>query len=342
MKKIISVVAIVLIVALCVGLLGYYTEGFKDWSFSDVLPAEEIQEKIGELEIVAESNEFIDLVVSDYKGPLMASPGGLPSIEHKRLVATVYPENAVHKLVDWTVSWQNPDSEFAAGKDVHEYININVLDETTLIVNVECYQPFVDEVIIVTCTTRDGAISVNCNVVFKGIPKWLRMNLDNITQGSGGGSGHYILGSYSVYDFDLSLGNDFGFVGSEYGDYSVEVVGLWDVVLDVWYSASMNAYWLNEESVVSVDSLKSNFISASIVNGKLHIETLKTIEDYSEKIEVTPSSSKYWKFKSNSASRLGKFSIKVTDNISGKFVEKVFRIEASVESVGLSDGNIEF
>lgn len=40
------------------------------------------------------------------------------------LTATITPENADNKLLNWSVAWQNPNSEWASGKTVSEYFSL--------------------------------------------------------------------------------------------------------------------------------------------------------------------------------------------------------------------------
>lgn len=72
-----------------------------------------------------------------------------------QLTATITPENAANKAVDWSVSFVNPDSEWATGKTVTDYVTVTPTSDGALTANVACYQAF-GEQIKVTVMSRDN------------------------------------------------------------------------------------------------------------------------------------------------------------------------------------------
>ena len=80
------------------------------------------------------------------------------------LTATITPEDATNKAVDWTVSFVDPSAEWAAGKTVTDYVTVTPTSDGALTANVECLQDF-GEQIKVTVTSRDNtAVSADCLV----------------------------------------------------------------------------------------------------------------------------------------------------------------------------------
>ena len=73
-----------------------------------------------------------------------------------QLTATVTPENATNKAVDWAVAFVNPSGEWATGKTVTDYVTVTPTADGALTANVECLQAF-DEQIKVTVTSRNNA-----------------------------------------------------------------------------------------------------------------------------------------------------------------------------------------
>ena len=72
-----------------------------------------------------------------------------------QLTATITPDNADDKTVDWSVSFVNPDSEWATGKTVTDYVTVTPTSDGALAANVACFQAF-GEQIKVTVMSRDN------------------------------------------------------------------------------------------------------------------------------------------------------------------------------------------
>ena len=73
-----------------------------------------------------------------------------------QLTATITPDNASDKTVDWSVAFVNPASEWATGKTVTDYVTVTPTSDGALTANVECLQAF-GEQIKVTVTSRNNA-----------------------------------------------------------------------------------------------------------------------------------------------------------------------------------------
>ena len=69
------------------------------------------------------------------------------------LTATVSPETADNKAVDWSVSFINPSSSWASGKTVTDYVTVTPTSDGALTANVNCLKAF-GEQIKVTVTSR--------------------------------------------------------------------------------------------------------------------------------------------------------------------------------------------
>jgi len=73
-----------------------------------------------------------------------------------RLTATVSPENATDKTVDWTIAFENPQSSWAEEKNVTDYVTVTPTANGALTADVQGLQAF-QEKIIVTATSRVNA-----------------------------------------------------------------------------------------------------------------------------------------------------------------------------------------
>ena len=69
------------------------------------------------------------------------------------LTATVSPETADNKAVDWAASFVDPSSSWASGKTVTDYVTVTPASDGALIANVNCLKAF-GEQIKVTVTSR--------------------------------------------------------------------------------------------------------------------------------------------------------------------------------------------
>ncbi len=80
------------------------------------------------------------------------------------LTATVSPENATNKAVDWSIAWLNADSAWATCKTVTDYVTVTPNEDGATVAVVECKKDF-GERIVITCTSRDNAeLSATCTV----------------------------------------------------------------------------------------------------------------------------------------------------------------------------------
>ena len=70
------------------------------------------------------------------------------------LTATVHPETAANKLVDWSAAWENASSEWASGKTVTDYVTITPTSDGAMTAVAEYLQPF-GETVKITITSRE-------------------------------------------------------------------------------------------------------------------------------------------------------------------------------------------
>ena len=94
-----------------------------------------------------------------------------------QLTATIVPENATDKTVDWAIAWavppqhsggtigdEDPGSVWAMGKTVTDYVTVTPTSDGALTANVECLKDFGAQV-KVTVTSRDNPdVKANCLV----------------------------------------------------------------------------------------------------------------------------------------------------------------------------------
>ena len=83
------------------------------------------------------------------------------------IIATISPNNAANKKVDWSAAFKNPESEWASGKTLSEYITVTPAADGSLMASVTCYQAF-GELVILTVTSRENAeATASCTIDYK-------------------------------------------------------------------------------------------------------------------------------------------------------------------------------
>lgn len=154
-------VLLVLVIAGTAALVGVLSDGFKNWD--KFKPDEEQTEQTEETAdnggaIIGESVGSGVKVMSAKIAPENYAANGVSAQAETAytLTATVLPEKASNKAVDWTVSFVNPSSAWATGKTVTDYVTVTPTADGALTANVECLQAF-DEQIKVTVTSRNNA-----------------------------------------------------------------------------------------------------------------------------------------------------------------------------------------
>ena len=226
-------------------------------------------------------NEIVDFLDMDFVSTenisLMAtSPLTMAAnsvYAEQTLTATVLPASATNKEVDWSIEWGEGQSGV-----VTDYVTVTPTYDGSTIASVKCYKAFTGTIVI-TVTTRENLFNAECYVTFVGIPTDL-----NVTgQFSENSDGYYYFGVGTTYTYNVELYNIFGSVGEDYQDITMEVGGYGAVNLGTYMKyQSGTTEWMSVEEV-SLESLKDNFVTASLSGGILSITTVRTIESYYEK-----------------------------------------------------------
>ena len=152
------IISFILIMALLVGLIGAWIMLLKPEA------AAPEQEEGGAVITEGESSG-IKLMSAKIAREDYAANGISPMAETAyQLTATITPENATNKAVDWTIAFVNAESEWATGKTVTDYVTVTPTADGALTANVECLQAFGEQV-RVTVTSRDNtAVKANATV----------------------------------------------------------------------------------------------------------------------------------------------------------------------------------
>ena len=143
----------------------------------------------------------------------------------KTLTATVLPEDAPDKSLDWTVGWNfNNEGENA---NVTDYVTVTPTADGSNVASVKCYKAFPGSSIVVTCTTRVGLFSARCIVTYVGTPSSLNIAQvgGTLVEDKDWGVTINNLPVGQTYNFDLELDNIFGNVTDDYvRDFEISCV----------------------------------------------------------------------------------------------------------------------
>ena len=150
-----------LVIAGGVAAVGVFSNGFKDWNKfkKDDIKQEQPMppsEDSGGSDITAEASNGIRLMSMKLAPMQYAAYGVAANAESAYTVtATVYPEDAANKLLDWTVSFKNASSTWASGKKVTDYVTVTHSSDGALTAVVQNIAAFGEQV-VVKVTSRDN------------------------------------------------------------------------------------------------------------------------------------------------------------------------------------------
>lgn len=132
--------------------------------------SDDIIETISDQMIINDVTFGKGLAVSIHRIPRAAFEAyGIMSIAEsaQQITATVQPSDATDQTVDWSIAWTNAASDWATGKTATDYVTVTPTQDGALTANVQCLQPFAEQMII-TCTSRDDTSkSATCTVDYK-------------------------------------------------------------------------------------------------------------------------------------------------------------------------------
>ncbi len=80
--------------------------------------------------------------------------------------ATVLPEYATNKALTWSLAFANPSSAWANGKNVNDYVKVEVNGGDSTIVTVSCLAPFGERIILTAQSVSNPEVTASCNVEF--------------------------------------------------------------------------------------------------------------------------------------------------------------------------------
>lgn len=140
----------------------------------------------GGMELGEIQNNGVKLMKSPILPTAYEDYGVMPTAESAfNLTATISPEDAANHGVDWYLSFDNPSSAWASGKNVEDYVMMSPSADTKTN-TISCLQPF-GNAIIVTAKSQDNPdVSAICRLEYSQKVTAASLNIGNIQVNLGG------------------------------------------------------------------------------------------------------------------------------------------------------------
>ncbi len=146
------------------------------------------------------------------------------------ITATVIPENATNKAVDWTLE----AGEGFVG-EVGECLTVTTEQDGALTAEVTCLKAF-EGTATLKVTTRDGGFFATCNITFKGKPQFIKIDTSSLSASETDTVWEqtiYKINTESEYSLGLSLGNVYNSVDSSITPhFEIELTGIGEFYAD--------------------------------------------------------------------------------------------------------------
>jgi hypothetical protein len=335
--------AISALLFVCILVLGVFvacacTNGFKTinpygW-FDKKTEAAQGEDNNGDLEIEeVVTSSYIRLLAG--AEATTASDVGIA----KTLTAIVEPANAPNKQVDWDLYWAE-DADLG-DQPIGDYLTLTPASDGATTATLRCIQSFRGSVAYVKVTTRVGGYEAICRVSFIGVPETLSLDTTGLTACTGYDSFMYEI-AINGATLAINLDNVFHDVGNDaYNDITITLEGLGKIYVQNWNSVQG---WTDSESEVTLESLKSEFVTVSLSGHNLVISPIKTVENYYESYQSYNTGAAYTnKFKGYVSGSTGApqvtphFKVSVRYGMSNTVVYILnFKIVSTVTGVSLS------
>lgn len=157
------------------------------------------------------------------------------------LQASVEPSFATKTAVDWSVSFANPESSWATGKNVTDYVSITPTSDGSLTATLECLQPFGEQIIVKVMSRENAEISDTCPLEYMRRVENVYLTIGNdITLNAN---------EATYVDFEIATGNR-----GKGGKVSLHVDFTETYTIESWAGDSYDASDLTQWGVIAGNS----------------------------------------------------------------------------------------
>ena len=238
----ISIVIILAIATLAIACIGCTNSDLPDSSFNitdgdgNVLSGDKVYDMPRQINFTAAA--------------LAANPAGV-SIQ---IQATVYPDNAANKAVDWSVAWAN-----GSDSDIASYIRVTPTADGSTTAMVTCFAAFSNDIHVIV-TTRDGGYQATCVIKFVGIATGISVSSSVPKSGE-----FFQLTTNSTNVFNINLTNSFDKTSCDLEITSVSAYG--DLYFYDYKALSGKVLSYSNIGLQSISKYVDRFITSTSVNG---------------------------------------------------------------------------
>lgn len=160
MKKLLCAIIVVLLIASVVGAMGYMTKGFKDWTFDQLTKKNDVPVD-NKTAIAIDGDGNIMYAGTEYAFPAKMTFLSESDGTSQTITATIKPDDATIPYLDWSLTWENPTSQWASGKNVSEYMTYTVSDDTKVI-TLKCIKAFGESIKVRAEWINDSSKYAEC------------------------------------------------------------------------------------------------------------------------------------------------------------------------------------
>lgn len=193
-----------LVIAGGVAAVGVLSNGFKDWNKFKKDDTKQEQpmtpsEDSGGSDITAEASNGIRLMSMKLAPMQYAAYGVAANAESAYTVtATVYPEDAANKKVDWSVAFANASSTWASGKKVTDYVTVTPSSDGALTAVVQNVAAFGEQIVVKTVSRDNAEAYATLNVEYLQRTTGYTLTLDDKTYSSTGTKTNSVTPDFSI------------------------------------------------------------------------------------------------------------------------------------------------
>lgn len=161
-KTLISTLIVIVLIFATIAI-GFFSTGFRNWNkedwenvWNETIEKDPTPEQGGGSVTDENGNELDQRAVNPMPAELNFSALNLADNSLSvNIEATILPLTAINRTVDWTLSWENENSEFATQNNLSDYVTVTPSSDGSLQANVTCKKAF-EETIILKCTSRSN------------------------------------------------------------------------------------------------------------------------------------------------------------------------------------------
>lgn len=345
---------VILILAVCV--MAAMTEGFSNWNpygWFDK-PAEEQQTPEGDdpaSEQPTEEPAPIDAAITNSEHVMLSMSAATAAAEDGytksvTLTATVMPEDAPDKSVDWLIAW---DVAPTHGDDpVTNYVTVTPQSDGSNVATVTCLQPFGTDTIIVTVKTRNGGYTATAAITYAGLPTTLSLNTGSYSSeyDDAWGVDIFNLECGSTHEFSVVLDNGFHSIGEDFTpNYEITIGGQGSV--NIFEETDVGDFTkertLTEINATTKLSILDTIVSISIEDGVVKINPIMALSAYKYAKRVDRYTTYMYSFAGyTDSSKIPYITVTIKETNTGLTSTFAFRNMAAVQSVSLSESAIAF